>query len=132
MRYRAKCKLCNTIIEAKGNVVDCACGEIGLDDTSPSLRLKAADWDNLIRIDDEGNYVSVKVQEKDGISSSKPDPEGVSKTTLDELFGMLNQMIKNIEDLPPPALASSITHYDLLSALLLLSAILRASCKADS
>lgn len=135
MNYRAKCRLCKTVIESKKNddYITCACGEISIDyHYQGTTQFIAREWENFIRIDDEGNEVQFKVVEKDDISSAKPHPKGISPPSKDELFSMLNQMIKNYEELPPQAMGTPVTHYDLLSALLLLSAILRASCKADS
>ena len=43
-----------------------------------------------------------------------------------ELLDMLDDMIKNIEDMPPRAMVNPVTHYDLTCALLLISKILRA------
>jgi hypothetical protein len=48
------------------------------------------------------------------------------KLSKEQLLEMLDGMIKNIEDLPPNAMNTYITHYDLLSLLMLLSAIFRA------
>jgi hypothetical protein len=52
--------------------------------------------------------------------------EEQKKFTKSELLDMLNEMIKNIEALPVVAMTSYITHYDLYSALVLMSALFRA------
>lgn len=49
-----------------------------------------------------------------------------SKPSRDELLGELDQMIHNIESLPPHAMAMPITHWDLASSLILISSILRS------
>lgn len=48
------------------------------------------------------------------------------KPSKKDLLDMLDEMIKNYENLPPHAMISPITHYDLAAALMLLSSILRA------
>lgn len=134
MTFRAMCRICRTLIETKspGDYITCACGEISIHFQPGSTQFICREWENFIRIDEDGNEVSVNVVEKDDISSPKPHPEGISKPSKDDLLGMLNQMIKSIEDLPSQAMGSPVTHYDLLSALLLVAALFRASCKADS
>lgn len=134
MNFRAKCRLCKTFIEKRNtdDYITCACGEISIKGLEGTTQFIAREWENFIRIDDEGNEVIIKVVEKEDISSAKPHPEGILPPSKDELFSMLNQMIKTYEELPNQAMGTPVTHYDLLSALLLLSAILRASCKADN
>lgn len=134
MTFRAKCKLCNTLLNAKdpGSYITCACGEISIKYEPGTTQFIAREWENFIRIDEEGNEIQIKTIEKDDISSLQPHPEGISNPSKDDLLGMLNTMIKNIEELPPQAMATPVTHYDLVSALLLVAALFRASCKADS
>ena len=50
-------------------------------------------------------------------------PEKPKKT---QLLDMLDEMIKSYDRLPQHALISPISHYDLLSALLLISEILKS------
>lgn len=57
--------------------------------------------------------------------------EEQKKFTKEELLDMLTEMIKGIEALPVVAMTSYITHYDLLSALLLVSALFRAESCID-
>lgn len=47
------------------------------------------------------------------------------KPTREELLGMLDNMIMSYEDLPPLAMSTSITHYDMLSLMMLLLSILK-------
>ena len=52
--------------------------------------------------------------------------EESSKPPKEDLLTMLDEMIKNIERLPPHALYSPISHADFCSLMMLLSSILRA------
>jgi len=74
-----------------------------------------------MRVDDRGNEIVVKLKEE-----NKEPIESLPKPTKEEIFAMLDEMIKNIENLPANALSTPVTHYDLLSSLLLISACLRA------
>ena len=51
------------------------------------------------------------------------------KPSKEELLGMMEEMIKNIERLPAGAMVSPITHYDLCSSLMLILSIFRSDCK---
>ncbi|HUX79861.1 MAG TPA: hypothetical protein VMW10_08990 [Alphaproteobacteria bacterium] len=124
MINRAKCKLCNSIIESyhATDLVLCKCGEISVDGGN-ALKCSANDWANFIRVDDQGNEIIPQIKEKDAV---KPlDVETTSKPTKKELLNMLDEMIKNIENLPQDAMLAPINHYDYCSSLLLLSSILR-------
>jgi len=124
MRNRAKCKLCNSIIESfhPSDYVICKCGEISVDG-GEAFKCAAKEWSNFLRVDDEGNEIIVT------ISNDKAETEYVSnlsKPKKEDLVKMLDDMIANIENLPPKGLESSVNHYDLLSCLLLLSSIFKA------
>ena len=120
MRNRAKCKLCNSIIESfhANDTVLCKCGEICVDG-GEALRCAATDWKNFVRVDDYGNEIIVKVRDETALEPN-------SKPNRKELLEMLDAMIKDIERLPQHAQTSSVTQLDLSAALLLLSAIFRA------
>lgn len=49
----------------------------------------------------------------------------MSKLTKQEILDMVEEMIKNVDNLPRYAMSAPITHIDYHSLLLLLSAILR-------
>lgn len=121
MRNRAKCKLCQSIIESfhTGDHVSCKCDEISVSE-GEALRCSAKNWSNFMRIDDEENEIIVTVNE---VSSD------LSKPKKKDLLNMLEEMIKNIEKLPPNGMLSPINHYDFASALLLLLSIFREDCK---
>jgi hypothetical protein len=143
MRNRAKCKLCNDIIESfhHYDYVSCKCGEISIDGGMDVRRCMARNWDNFLRVDDEGNEIIVKVKEKEELKPLNEkeivqdwvseelktvDKWPESKPTKKELIGMLDDMRKNIEALPQQAMTMPINHYDFCSLLILLSSILRA------
>ena len=114
MRNIAKCRLCESIIESthEKDYVTCKCGEISVDGGT-LLRCAAKNFDNFIRVDDEGNEIIVKV-----VDAPKP--------TKEQLIEYLDEMRKNIEKLPTNALLTPVTQYDLASALLLIHSIFKA------
>ncbi len=126
MRNRAKCKLCKSIIESfhSTDYVMCKCGEIIVDGGN-SMRCGANNFDNFLRIDDKDNEIVPKILSGDTIKQDLID-KNTKKPDRAELMKMLEYMIGNMEDLPKQALETYVTHYDLMSALMLLSAILRS------
>lgn len=113
MRNRAKCKLCGSIIESlvKGEVVTCECKEIGIDGGQDEYIVYYKTVDNFLRIDDSDNVITVT--EKQWKPSKK------------DLIQMLDEMIKKTEELPQMAMMTGVTHYDLLSFMLLVSALFK-------
>ena len=69
MRNRAKCKLCNTIIESfhQHDYVKCKCDEIAVDGGPDGCRVMAKNWDNFLRVDDSGKEYPIKVKEKEEV-----------------------------------------------------------------
>lgn len=149
MRNRAKCKKCETIIESfhSHDYVTCKCGEISVDGGLQYYKASAYNFDNFIRVDDQDNEIPVRLLDKGETNQEKPiqetksiDPapsgEIQSETKSDDYQSSLDPiklvtqeldtMIKNIEALPQVAMLSPVTHYDMLSVLLVLSASLRA------
>lgn len=122
MKNRAKCKICNTIIESFHSLdhVQCKCGEIMVYG-GDSLKCSAIEWSNFLRVDDQGNEIVVTV--KDDVN---PLDIPKNKPGIKELHQMLNEMIRNIENLPQHAAIEPITHYDFASALLLVSELFKA------
>lgn len=116
MKNRAKCKLCQSVIESyfKGDYVSCKCGEISVTD-GEALNCAAKDFENFLRVDDEGNEIVVTVKTK----MEEEDP--VDKDKLDVVIEMLDHMGQSIENLPSHALSAPVSHYDLLSLVLVLS-----------
>lgn len=128
MRNIAKCKLCLSVIESfhSTDYVTCKCGEIAVDG-GDALKCAAKDWNNFMRVDDNGNAIVVKVQGNDDVKQLDIQ----TKPSKKELVGMLEEMIKGIERLPDHAMLAPITHYDFCSALLLLSSIFKADLGSD-
>lgn len=122
MKNRAKCKLCNTIIESfhDQDDVHCKCGHIFVYGGN-SMKCGAIDWANFIRIDDLGNEIIPKI-----VNDINSNETHLSKPGKGELLTMFNEMIKNIENLPQHAATEPITHYDFASALLLVYSLFKA------
>lgn len=120
MRNKAKCKLCQSIIESfhEGDYVECKCGEISVSGGG-RMYCGAKDWNNFRRIDDLGNEIVVKMEDV------KPVDNPTNKPSRKDLLAMLDAMIESIEKLPTNAMVQPITHYDHCSSLILLAAILR-------
>lgn len=116
MRNRAKCRLCSSIIESLtlNDNVFCNCNEISVSGGDQYFQCAAGDFKNFIRIDDEDNEIEVKVIEK---QEEKP------RLTRQDFIDNLSEMIKNIENLPPQAMLTSINHYDYCALLILLHSI---------
>ncbi len=145
MKNRAKCKLCSSIIESfhATDYVLCKCGEIFLYG-GDAMKCGAHNWENLLRIDENGNEIIPKILEAGcNNPSNKTDHQDQASATDDainenhipnrkELLDMLSEMIKNIENLPQHVMSNPITHYDFCSLLILISALFRTvSCKDD-
>ena len=125
MRNRAKCRLCQSVIESYHyyDYVSCKCGEISVTGGPDSYQSASKDhsYKNFIRVDDEDNEVCITL-----VDTEEPKSMDAPKLTRDDYLKMLDSMIKSIESLPPQAMQAPISHYDLYSALLLLSTILRS------
>ena len=128
MRNRAKCKLCEEIIESKAqhDYVICKCGEIGVDGGEAWPRCLARDWRNFIRIDDGDNEVIPTIVDKEPeVVEEKLEKIADRLTTADHL-GAINSMIEAIERLPDHEMIKPITHYDYYSMLLVVREVLRS------
>lgn len=113
MRNRAKCKLCNDLIESfhRHDYVACGCGEISLVGGLDYLGCGAKNWCNFLRVDDEGKEITVQVVEK---------REDIAREEQSSVLELIEGMIKGLEGLPQTAMETPITHYDFHSILLLL------------
>jgi len=128
MRNRAKCKLCNSVIESfmRNDYVTCQCGEISVNH-GDALWCEARSWDNFIRVDDEGNEKCVTYHEKNGEHNEEVNgKEKTHKPTKEELISILEEMIKSYENLPQQALLAPVSHSDQLSLLMLVSSVLKS------
>lgn len=112
MRNRAKCKLCQEIIESKfsHDFVKCKCGEIFVDggnEIEASMRFGANDFANFLRVDDKGNETCIV---------EKPI------VTAEDHIELLDDMIRRIEALPEVAMYQTVNQYDYLSLMIWLRA----------
>lgn len=131
MKNRAKCKLCQSIIESfhQYDYVQCDCQEIAISGGRELYEVYAKSFENFLRVDDLGNEIIVKEQSE--FKKIDRNPDDVKQLynenpTREDKLKLLDEMIKTYENLPPNALNAPITGYDLLSSLLLLSSILRS------
>jgi len=117
MKNRAKCKLCDEIIESfhSTDIAICKCGEIEVSEGN-SMKCGAKDWNNFIRVDDLGNEIIPKIihKENTSVSNSKND-----------YIKMLEELIKSYENLPIDAFNQPITNYDLAAALMIILKIVK-------
>lgn len=120
MKNRAKCKLCNSIIESfhQYDMVLCKCEEIYVD-AGEAMKCGAKDWKNFVRVDEDGNEVIPKYPDQETIEKS-------SKPSKEELLQMLDDMVKSYDRLPAAALSTPATNADLLSILLLVRSLFDA------
>lgn len=114
MRNRAKCKLCETIIESlhERDICECNCGEISVMG-GDKLGCSAKDWKHFLRVDDADNVIVPQIKE----APRKPNKK--------DFLDALDEMIRRIEDMPPQAMTIAINHYDFVSMLILFSSIFR-------
>lgn len=103
------------------DLVLCKCEHIFVDG-GEALKCGAVNWDNFLRIDDEGNEIIPTIKSEPIAQNNDVQP----KISRNELLGHLEEMVKSYDNLPQQAMMSPITHYDHQALLLLLSAILRS------
>ncbi len=128
MKNRAKCKLCLDVLESfhENDYVQCKCGEISICGGQVSFDCGARDFNNFLRLDDENREIEVKVINKEDNTISV-DPTGDQSDKImnrEEKISMLREMLKSYDNLPPQAMQSSVTHYDLYSVIALVLSIL--------
>lgn len=95
----------------------CSCGEIFVDG-GDSLKCGCRDWNNFMRVDDEGKEFPVKVIEDS--SNFQKDTNTRARILLE-----LEVLLENIQSLPPQAMTTPINHYDFASLLMVLVAIFK-------
>lgn len=117
MRNRAKCKLCDDIIEslALTDLQMCKCGEIGVEGGSQLFRTYAKNYDNFLRVKDDDTVIKVTVQKK----------EEKQPLTKEEKIQEIEYFIEKLEDLSPEALSAHATNYDILAIAYLLKLIIK-------
>lgn len=128
MKNRAKCKLCDSIIESFHSYdrVACKCDEIMVDGGDAMYCGVKTSWDNFLRLDDKGNEIAVKYQDPHNKEGADDAAENAPKQiTREELIEMLDTLVKNFEHLPEHAKLGPVNHYDLVSFMLVISNILK-------
>lgn len=115
MKNRAKCRLCNEILESfhKFDYVSCQCGEIAISGGADAFETSAKNYSNFLRIDDDGNELPVKLV-------TEGEAEAI---TSDKAMGRLERIdhvISQLETLPEGAMEQPLTHYDLVNLLRLI------------
>lgn len=123
MRNKAKCKLCLTIIESfhPTDLVNCKCGEIFVDGGS-AMKCGASNWNNFLRVDDEGNEIQIKLKNDDQVKPLYNEKISTKK----ELISRIEDVIASIESLPNHAMSSPLTHWDYINLLQLIKDIFKA------
>lgn len=122
MRNRAKCKLCNEIIESfhEFDYVTCKCKEISISGGQIRFECSAKDWKSFLRVDDNGKEIVVTVQDSitsDNAPTTTPEQESPLQ--------ILDNMIDALNNLPQHALSQPLTHYDMLSLLNLFKKVIQ-------
>ncbi len=123
MRNRAKCKLCNEIIESfhVHDFVSCKCGEISIDGGTDYYKAMAKDWVNFLRVDDDGKETEIKVVDQ---PTEDVKPLDNPPLTREEKLKALDDLINSYEKLPQAAMMQAASNYDILSVLLLVKSLL--------
>ena len=124
MKNRAKCKLCNSIIESLTihDHVSCACGEISVDGGVMYYKASAKDFKNFLRIDDNGNEMPVQYAEEKKCMQNETLQE--IKSEKEELMSVVDGMIDDFERLPEHAKSHPMTQYDYCALLMLVKSFL--------
>lgn len=130
MRNRAKCKLCEEVIESlhPNDLIQCTCGEIAIEGGEETYRAMAKDWSNFLRIDDEDNEIEVTITEgtnQQQIEKTSPINEEMAPPTKKEIYQALVDLKKSYEQLPEQAMSLPISHYDMLCLLMVLTELLK-------
>lgn len=124
MKNRAKCKLCQSILESfhRDDYITCTCGEIAIHGGTNHYGVTYRNHNNFLRIDDEGNEIVVTVQENDDVKQIYNE----SKPSREDLIRMLDEISNNIEAFPSYAKQNPVTQYDLQSLISLLCLIFKS------
>jgi len=131
IRNRAKCKKCQSIIESffPTDLVFCACREIAVEG-GEAMKCMANEWSNFLRVDDEGNEIIPTIREVKDSSVELEVPHRIHNKS--EILKVIDHLIDTLNDLPPHALATSLTQYDQLAMLTILGSILKADLEEVS
>jgi hypothetical protein len=101
----------------KFDYVSCKCGEIAITGGDVAFEVFANDFSNIIRIDDQGNEVAVKVEENGELADKALVNEASKVVSKKE---RVDSIISQLESLPSDAMSHPLTHYDLIYILRLI------------
>ena len=139
MRNRAKCKLCNEVLESfhQHDYVSCKCGEIAIDGGQSYFRAFAKDWANFLRVDDEDREIEVRVVDKDEEATNeeisyRDDSRDTRyndhlESVQNDLFTTISNKIEYMKSLPNHAMNSTATNRDIYDIYCLLSEFFKNS-----
>lgn len=112
MRNRAKCKLCQSIIESflPDEIVYCKCGEIAVCDGA-AMRMWPIGSPNFLRVDEVGHEIVVSYKEKraEGESHEDSDKPNEPRSKAD-LIKDFENAIEYIDKAPEHERYSSVTN----------------------
>lgn len=126
MKEKLKCLNCDTIVSSLSmqDHVSCKCGDLVICAGNGHVCIYAKD---VLKVDwieeDASNVIQVDKQEEH--NACEGNVKG--SITRQELLNELETWISNVSSLTPTALISPVSHYDLASLAMLISAILKAS-----
>jgi len=103
--------------------VECPCKEICVHGGNKNY-CGAKDWGNFVRIDDEGNEVEIKVQDKkEPLTSNEKIEEKKPLISLEDKLDALKLMIEDYESLPSHGQYQTVSVADHLSMLLIVESL---------
>jgi hypothetical protein len=114
MRNRAKCKLCNDILESfhVNDRVECSCGEISITGGQHAFECAYRNISSFIRLDDNGKEIEVKEAGQEG------GIEGIEEQLPVEFtLEMIRQCATEDKERDPRRLVTSYDLYCLVEAL---------------
>ena len=134
MRNRAKCKLCKKEIESlhPTDYQPCECGEIAIDGGENNFKCYAKNWDNFLRIDEDGKEIPITVVESPIQSDNESASEKIvylppTPPSKSEMINMLDEMINYYDNLPDHEKHKPASQYDLMSLMILIRSIFKAN-----
>lgn len=125
MRNRAKCKLCQEVIESVHiyDRVICSCKEICINGGTQEFYSSARNFCNFLRVDDNDNELEVQFDDLDPDSSEiYPDKK---ENEASSILKHVDHLIAELEQQNPSLMSIPMNQYDCLSILLLLQSTLK-------
>ncbi len=127
MRNRAKCKLCGDILESfyLNDVVECSCGEITIWGGLYELNSKANDYENFLRIDEDGNEITVRFLQKGEEDKEEELYEIKGRLSKKEAIELMERTLKGMQDSLDHSMNRYVNYYDFCYYLSLILSALR-------